>query len=188
MTGRFNPVFAERLGKLGDTIHATQFAELLDPLLREVLADGFTRAGAHEGTVWLADAAEEHLEPAYNTGPQSAQLVGRFKQPLSAGLISMVFATEQPFLENAVSQNARQSKLLDTRLRVQTLALIAVPFHFLNACRGVISCVQLARPGPVSESPRGFRPEDLTRVQAAASLAAQLIEFRLLSRALAAES
>jgi hypothetical protein len=95
----------------------------------------------------------------------------------------MVFASEQPFLENEVWKNAAQSKLLDSQLQVQTCAMIAVPFYFLNACRGVASCVQLRRPGAGQPEPPGFRPENLASVQVGAALLSQLIEFRLLSRA-----
>jgi len=101
---------------------------------------------------------------------------------LGSGIICMVFASQQPFLENEVSRNAQQSKLLDSRLQMQTHSMIAVPFHFLHDCRGVISCVQLKSPGEEGEPP-GFKPSHLVEVQRAAALISQLIEFRVLSRA-----
>ena len=173
---------AERLERMASNIHAEQFATILDPLMRQTLERGFIEAGAHEGTVWLLDETAENLVPALNTGPEAGQLVGKFKQPLNAGLICMVFASEQPFLENEVRKNSGQSKLLDSLLEVQTCAMIAVPFHFVHACRGVISCVQLKRASSEAE-PAGFRPEHLTRVQRATALLSQLLEYRLLSRA-----
>ena len=173
---------ADRLEKMASTIHAEQFAALLDPLMRQTIERGFIEAGAHEGTVWLLDDTGEHLVPAFNTGPDAPQLVGKFKQPLNSGLICLILASEQPFMENEVHKNASQSKLLDTRLKVRTHAMIAVPFHFIHACRGVISCVQLRRSDADPEPP-GFRPEHLTRVQRATALLSQLIEFRLLSQA-----
>ena len=176
------PVLQERMTRLGAEVHAEQFTHLFDPLLQKILERGFAEAGAHEGTVWLVDAAGEFLEPAFNSGPQARQIVGHFKQPLGSGLISMVFATEQPFIENEVSHNAQQSKLLDSRLNVQTQALIAVPFHFLNACRGVVSCVHLKTPGVGAVNPSGFQPENLASVQSATALLARLIEYRLLSQ------
>jgi hypothetical protein len=177
------PALLERMSQLGDAIHAAQFESLLDPLLRQIFERGFADAKAHEGTVWLVDDAGEFLEPAFNSGPHAEKIVGQFKQHLGSGLISMVFATEQPFVDNDVSGNARQSKLLDATLGVQTRALIAVPFHFLNACRGVVSCVQLTPADKNAPAPRGFLPAHLAEVQRAAALAAQLIEYRLLSRA-----
>jgi hypothetical protein len=173
---------SDRLERLASNIHAEQFGTLLDPLMRQTLEQGFIEADAHEGTVWLLDDSAENLVPAFNSGPEASKLVGKFKQPLNKGLICMVFASEQPFLENEVRKNAGQSKLLDSLLEVQTCAMIAVPFHFVHACRGVISCVQWKRPGSATE-PSGFRPEHLTRVQRSTALLSQLLEFRLLSRA-----
>ena len=170
----------ERMSRIGDEIHASQFRQLIDPLIQQVLEQGFKEAGAHEGTVWLVDAATQFLEPAFNNGPHAEQIIEQFKQPLNSGLISMVFASEQSFIENDVSRSSQQSKLLDTQLQVKTHALIAVPFHFLNACRGVISCVQLKRTDPRAPQPTGFQPAHLAAVQRAATLLAQLIEYRLL--------
>ncbi len=176
------PALLERMARLGAEVHAEQFRHLFDPLLQKILEQGFAEAGAHEGTVWLVDAAGECLEPAFNSGPRAGQIVGQFKQPLGSGLIAMVFATEQPFIENEVSRNAQQSKLLDSRLNVQTQALIAVPFHFLNACRGVVSCVHVKTPGAGAGDSPGFQPAHLAGVQAATALLARLIEYRLLSQ------
>ena len=174
------PELWERMSRIGNEVHATQFSHLIDSLLRQVLEQGFKEAGAHEGTIWLVDAAEEFLEPAFNTGPRAEQIIGQFKQPLSSGLISMVFASEQSFIENDVSRNTQQSKLLDTQLRIKTHALIAVPFHFLNACRGVVSCVQLKPADLQSPPPPGFQPVHLAAVHRATARLAQLVEYRLL--------
>jgi hypothetical protein len=178
----------ERIAAVAKSIQPENFASLLDPLARDVLARGFADAGAHEGTVWLPDAEGKHLVPAYNTGPDAEKMVGKFRQPLNAGLICMVFASEQGIVENDVHKNARQSKLLDEKLQVQTYALIAAPFHLLKACRGVISCVQLKRPpvgrGVPAEPLTGFDFADLTTIQRTAGLLSQLIELRLLGSAI----
>jgi len=172
-------VLSERLERIAGSLQPEQFGSLLDPLMRQTIEHGFAEARANEGTVWLLDQASEYLIPAWNTGPNANKLVGKFKQPLNAGLISMVLSSEQPFLENEVWKNARHSKLLDSMLEVQTGAMIAVPFYFLRACRGVVSCVKLDKNGS-SEKP-GFRPEDLSHVQRATALVSQLVELRLLS-------
>lgn len=177
------PVLAERLNQLVAAVRIEQFASLFDPVMRQTVDRGFHSAGAHEGTVWLLDETEENLVAAYNTGPQAAQWVGRFKLPLRAGLISMVFASEQPFLENEVWKNARQSKVLDSMLQVQTCAMIAVPFYLLRTCRGVMSCVQLRKDGTDEPESQGFRPEHLEAVQWTATILSQLLELRLLSHA-----
>jgi hypothetical protein len=179
---RMKPALREHLARTVADIHAAQFAALLDPLIREVVQQGFAQAGAHEGTVWLVNEANENLEPAYNTGAQAAQIIGAFKQPLNSGLVCMVFASEQPFLENEVFKNAQQSKALDSLLQTETFAMIAVPFYLLGECRGVVSCVQLKRPDATEAPPPGFRPENLVRVQRMTAVFSQLVEHRILCR------
>jgi hypothetical protein len=175
-------LLAERLERVATGIRPEQFGSVLDPLMRQTLERGFAEAGAHEGTVWLLEEGGDFLVPAWNSGPNAARLVGQFKQPLSAGLICMVFSSEQPFLENEVWKNSKQSKLLDSLLQVQTAAMIAVPFYFLRACRGVVSCVQL-KPSKAGEAePPGIRPEHLAHVQRATALLSRLVELKLLSQ------
>jgi hypothetical protein len=175
-------VLAERLERVAAGIRPEQFGSLLNPLMRQTLERGFAEAGAHEGTVWLSEEGGDFLVPAWNSGPNAARLVGQFKQPLSAGLICMVFSSEQPFLENEVWKNSKQSKLLDSLLQVQTTAMIAVPFYFLRACRGVVSCVQLKPSKADATEPPGFRPEHLAHVQRATALLSHLVELKLLSQ------
>jgi hypothetical protein len=179
---RFQPALRERLeGMVGD-IQAGQFASLLDPLTRELMQQGFAAAGAHEGTVWLVDQANENLVPAYNTGAKAAQILGTFKQPLNSGLVCMVFASERPFLENEVFKDARQSKALDSLLQTETFAMIAVPFYLLGECRGAVSCVQLRRPDTREARPPGFGAENLVCVQRMTAVLSRLVEYRILCR------
>src|SRR5215213_4197537 len=103
------PRLAERMERVGESLFDEQFRALIDPLIGQVLERGFTDAGADEGTVWLLDATREHLVPAHNTGPRAMELVGKFKQPFGGGLVCMVFASEQPFVENEVWKNQQQS-------------------------------------------------------------------------------
>jgi len=46
-------------------------------------------------------------------------------QPLNAGIISMVFSTEEPFCENEIGRNKTQDPTLDRMLAVQTESMIA---------------------------------------------------------------
>ena len=174
------PALEERLDAIGRSITAENFASTLDGTMRRVIHSAFEDAGASEGTVWLLEVATQTLAPAYNTGPSPEKLVGRFKQPLSAGLISMVFASEQPFLENDVWRNSSQDKSLDSMLSVQTLAMIAVPFYFLSACRGVLSCVQLKLLGSGAATSPGFNEMDKSRVLHAATTLGRLIDYHVL--------
>ena len=53
------PVLSERLARIGASLHAEEFRQLLDPVMRDSLDRGFIEAGAHEGTLWLLDEAGE---------------------------------------------------------------------------------------------------------------------------------
>jgi hypothetical protein len=159
---RFTPLLPslqERMSSAADSITAENFDSMLDDTMRSAIQLAFRQASADEGTVWLVDVAKRNLLPAYNTGPNAAQFVAKFRQPLDRGLVSMVFGNEKPFTENEVPKNAVQDKTLDKKLNVQTLAMIIVPFYFLEACRGVISCVKLGVPGAARKDSQGF-PEN----------------------------
>lgn len=172
---------AARLEQTGSDIHADQFGGYFDPLVREMFQNGITEAGAHEGTIWVRDKEGQFLVPTYNTGPQAGDFVGKFKQPLNSGIICMVFASEQPFIENDVTRSPSQSKLLDSLLGVETIALIAVPFYFLQTCRGVISCVQLRGAGRKLPDAPGFRQQNLSALQKNSGLMTRLVEHQFLS-------
>jgi GAF domain-containing protein len=179
------PALAERLAAVAATISPANFASLLDPLMTESLRETFRAAGASEGTVWIADEAASCLVPAYNSGPRAEQLVGKFQQPLDAGLVSLAYAAEQPLLVNAAHADPRHSPLVDRTLGQRTEAIIVVPLSFLGACRGVVSCVQLLpAPGPAApENPAPeFHPPDLETVRRGSAVLGRLLELQLLSR------
>ena len=148
--------------------------------MRQTMDFAFRQAGAHEGAVWLAEEATKSLTPVFDSGPHAQQFVGSFKQPLSSGVISMVFASEQPFVENEVFRNSRHDKSLDNLLKVQTYAMIAIPLYFLDACRGVVSCVQLKVPDSTGPNPPGFTQRDQAVVRYASTTLGRLIDHRIL--------
>lgn len=125
----------------------------------------------------------------YNSGPDSDKIVG-FKHPLSEGIISLVAASENAFIENQVYKNKKHSAALNKKLGKTTYAMIAVPLYFLKEVRGVISCVQLldllieeGEAEPAGRTPSGFNPRDLNAVQTAAAVIRDLINYRLLGTA-----
>jgi hypothetical protein len=184
---RFEPLrdgLRERVKAAANALRAETFADLLDPTMRSVVNAGFDAAGAHEGMIWLAEHSEdsggevEALVAAYNTGPDAGKIVGKFRQPIGRGLISTVFAYEQPFCENNVYRNQKQDKTLDQTLGVVTVAMIAVPLYFAGAARGIVSCVQL-KPADEVKDPPGFPMESLRHVQLAAEVLSRLLDHRL---------
>lgn len=172
----------DRLTSIGRSIVPENMASVLDETMRRTIGVAFEDAGASEGTVWIVEPATESLAPAYNTGPSADKLVGKIRQPLNAGLISMVFAAEQPFLENQVFKDPKQDKSIDSILGQRTVAMIAVPLYFLGACRGVISCVQLANVSSSADDPRGFAEADKARVCLASAVLGRLIDYSLLRK------
>jgi len=180
------PCLIERMQEIAGAMNSELFCSLCEPLGFSVLSDAFGRVSAQEGSVWLLDQARENLVVAYNSGPRASEIVG-FQQPLTSGIVSMVVASEQAFVENEVFKNANHSARLDNKLRVRTQSMIVVPFYFLNACRGVITCVQLENVMEADGAPkaadgtlRSFGVEDLQAVQMAASVVTGLIDFHAL--------
>ena len=183
------PALQEYLGRIGRGITPENFADLLDSVILGLLNDSFGRVAAHEGSIWVLDASREFLVNAYNSGPNSSKIVG-FRQPIREGIISMVVATEQGFVENEVYRNENHSKLLDDQFGMVTYAMIAVPFYFLSDCRGGVSCVQLSQAKkengkliPLEPLPGGFDFESLLPVQQAASIIRDLLDLRIMQSA-----
>ena len=171
---------AQRMRDAAGAIEWQTFPDVLDPLMRSVLDTALSAAGADEGTIWLVERSGEALVPAYNTGPNAAAFVGSFRQPLTHGLISMVFATQQLFCDNQVYRNELQDKGLDQMLGLVTCAMIAVPFFYARESRGVLSCVQLRRQGSEAAERSGFAPNALRQIQRVAAVLGRLIDHYLL--------
>ncbi len=167
---------------------AGSFEELFDATMREVLLRSLRDAGAHEGTVWLLDAERTHLVPQFNSGPRAAEFVRSFRQSLRAGMISMVVATEMPICENDLEDNRQRDPRLDQQLGLRTCAMIAVPFYYAGELRGVISGVQLQNVAGEECATAGFTVESLRLLQHAATVLSRLIEHRLGSVCIGAET
>jgi hypothetical protein len=114
----------------------------------------------------------------FNTGPNAKALVGNATQPAHDGLISMVFSTEQAFVENAVPASLQHSKEFDRRFAQATLTLLAVPFYLMGRACGVVSCVTLA--GADTAVSAKFTHADLAHVEMASRVVGALIDYKLL--------
>ena len=174
------PQLAQRLERAAQAITPANFGHFCDGAMQRVLRTALLQAQASEGSLWLLDPAKEHLVIVFNTGPDSAQVMG-FQQPLKAGLVSMVVATQQPFMENEVFKNTQQDKTLDRKLGKRTEAMIVVPLFFANDCRGVLSAVRLAQGAEQAGASAAFTAEHLVQMQFAAELLERLIDLKLLS-------
>jgi hypothetical protein len=148
----------------------------MNPRSIEQLDDAFRSAGADEGTLWLLDEPKAFLVPVWNSGPDADKIVGQYRQPLTAGLISLTCISQQALCENGVYRNAKQDPTLDRSLGKRTCSMIAVPFCHQGEIRGVVSCVKLTADGPDQADPPGFTPGDLRIVAEAACRAAEQSE------------
>jgi hypothetical protein len=191
---RFLPlrsILQDHLQRIADTITPENFPGICNELVWWLLQNSFKQAGADEGSVWIVDPDQEHLAISYNSGPNARDVIG-FRQSLGEGIVSLVFANEQSFVEKEVYRNAHHSAKLDEKLGLTTYAMMVVPFYFLNECRGVISAVKLmeviASDGklfPKSVVPDGFDLNDLATLQNAALIVRDLIDYRLLKTTVA---
>jgi hypothetical protein len=144
--------------------------------ISDILKKAFDSVGADEGTIWLLDEKEEALVPVWSSGPYGERFVGIHRQPLTAGLMSLICVTEQAICENSVYQNAQQDPTLDRRLGVLTCAMIAVPLRFRDAIHGGVSCVRLKPANASAPEPPPFSTADLALVTDAVREVERLIE------------
>ncbi|MDF1752894.1 MAG: GAF domain-containing protein [Verrucomicrobiales bacterium] len=154
-------------------------AGLLDEVCLDILSRVYKRIGGSEGTVWLADS--DQLTAVYNSGPNADEIVG-FQQPIGSGIISMVYAQQQPYCENEISSKSGHDDTLDRQTHKSTRAMVVIPFYFAFGLRGVISCVQLQDNG--SPEPSGFESSDVEQMVRAGNNVERLVNGKLLSVAL----
>jgi hypothetical protein len=181
-------VVESRMQQAADLVCEEAFDAFFDEEMRHAFCECLVHCGAHEGAVWLLDRERAALVPRFNNGPDAANFVGKHRQELSTGLVSVVVATEQPMCENAMEDNKRRDTSLDKKLGVQTRAMLAVPFYFAGEVRGVLSAVQLIKPGSTAPEPPGFSPEALGTLQKGATILGRLLERRLLGEILGLEA
>ena len=161
---------------------AADLFRVFDDGCMALLREAFLKIGGCEGTVWLVDEEELNLVAVYNSGNDASTLVG-FEQPVGSGIISMVFAQQQPYCENDIGTSHGHDDTLDTKISKHTTAMIAVPFYFARGIRGVVSCVQLQEIDTVNAK-QGFSSNDVTELVKVTNLAERLINETLQSLAL----
>ena len=168
-----------RVDEMSAEVDAATLRQVLDEPTIGVLSLGLQATGASEGTLWIADREEEFLVAAFNNGPQSEKFVGKFRQSLGAGIISMVYASSNPYCENEVYHSRDQDGTLDGNLGVLTCAMIAVPLYFGAAVRGVISAVKLKPADSDEPDPPGFTGLDAQDLGDLSIVTGRLIDHRL---------
>jgi hypothetical protein len=174
-------VLPDRFDKAAMLVTRETFDDFADDLMKSVLKESFDTAGGDEGTLWLVNATRQELDAVFNTGPTPEKILA-FSQPLSSGLISMVFSTGQALCENQIGRQVKHDKTVDKKTGFTTTAMIAVPFYFAQQCRGIISCVQLTDPSASEPEAGSFSMASMREIERAAAVLTRLFDFKLLSK------
>ncbi len=143
-----------------------------------LLRDAVHSAGGDEGALWLVDDIKRELRPCFSTGSHIEIFLKEIRQPLSAGLISMVFFTENSICESDVGARKEYSPLVDLQLGAKTRAMIAIPVFFAQRCRGVFSTVLFEKENE-EEIKDSFRQVDFDTLSRAAALWSELMDSQL---------
>lgn len=107
-------ILPDRLDKAAMLVTRETFADFFDDLMKSVLRESFDAAGGNEGTLWLVNATRQELDAVFNTGPNPEKILA-LSQPLSRGLISMVFSTGQALCENQIGKHVKHDKTVDKK-------------------------------------------------------------------------
>lgn len=145
-------------------------------LTAETLRRSCERIGSENGALWIAE--QDHLVPVIGHGPHAEHFIGDYKQPLTEGIISMVYASGQPFCENSIRENPNHSARLDQLLGIHTDAMIAAPVVTTGSLTGVITFVHTTAAGVSgqSDAPRDFSPQDMDEVEFAAAIIGRVLQ------------
>jgi hypothetical protein len=174
------PAIEKALARAAASVTPEDFRSLIGDPGQTTLRMVMESLSADSMSVWIADLAEKNLVVTHSE--PDANFVG-WAQPLSEGLTSLAYASEQSLCENQVYLNARHSKRVDEAHKQFTTALIATPFYFGGKVQGVISCVQLKKSADAPD-PAGFTARGLNRVRRLSTVLERLVNYRLLTRIL----
>lgn len=170
------PAIEKAIDRAARNLAPDEFRALIgDPGL-SMLRSAKESVGADSISIWLADLDEKHLVVTHSDPEE--KLVG-FKQPVTEGLISLTFASEQCLCENEVYLNSNYSDKVDEKLGHVTTAMIATPFYIAGNLRGVISCVQI-KTSRSAEDPPGFSARNMNRIRRLSTVGERLVNYRLL--------
>ena len=176
------PHLEEWIDTTGRHITAANFASLLDPLMRRMLADAFEDARAHEGLIWLLEPDGSQLTVAWQTGAATTAAPGT-SVPAGAGLHGLVLASQQPHCANSLCTDPNHDHQLDAMLGGVICSEVIVPFYIARQLKGVVTALQL-KPSLESPDPDGFDPESLEEIELLATSLGRLLDYRLLCQAL----
>ncbi len=141
-------------------------------LLQEVLKRFCKTIHCQNSALWLS--SDDDLVPTLGFGPHAEHFIGNYSQPLGEGIISMVYASGQPFCENQIRSNPQHSSRLDEQLGIQTDAMITTPVSSQGEIIGVVTCVHTSKAGS-DDTPCSFQAHDLNELEFAATLIGRVL-------------
>lgn len=112
-------------------------------LIRELMKRSAARLGTREVMVWRHDPDEDVLTPVLGIGEQAEKFIGKFRQPVSEGIISLTLMSGQASCHNDLQSHPDHSKKLDREIGQTTYGMIAAPLMVQSGAIGVISAVRL---------------------------------------------
>ncbi|MCH6257965.1 GAF domain-containing protein [Puniceicoccaceae bacterium K14] len=176
--------FASRLDNalqsLAETASPAEMASLVEFVSGRYLLSCFQDINALEGSIWIVDELGKNLVPIYNSGIHSDNFVLKFKQPIYQGIISMVFATEMPFLEKDIENNRKHDDSLDKMLKLKTESMAIVPLFYAGAIRGVISAINFSPDSVQPEkSKNDYEHHILNTLQSSSAVIGKLIDSEM---------
>ena len=144
----------------------------------DLLRDALTATDADDGALWLVDDVKRELRPCFGIGQYSKILLNEIRQPLTSGLISMVFFTEDSICEAQVGSRSEYGTDVDSRLGAKTKAMVAIPVFFAQRCRGVFFAVLFEVSSKVPHK-EAFLHSDFETLAQAATLWGELMDSQL---------
>lgn len=179
----YAPMIERKLARSAESITPEVFKSTLGDPGKSMLRAIMESVNGDSTSIWLSDIEEKNLIVTHSN--PSEELIG-LSIPITEGLTSLVYASEQSICENNVYQNANHSKRVDDTVGQITCSIIATPFYFGGALQGVVSCVQI-KESEEAPDPAGFSARDLGRIRRLSTVIERLVNYRLLTQLIGIE-
>lgn len=161
----------QRLSELFHQVPPARVKEWMGSLDRQRMRAVCDGLGGTEGSLWWKDPDGDELVICCNCGDRADELELAIRQPLSEGLVSLVFQSGEAVVVNDAQEHPSHSKRVDAVLEQATGAIMVAPLEVGGALRGVISVVILEKPGR-------FSLDQLNRLQELADRVSSVLEQR----------
>ena len=138
----------------------SEIQSLIDDTARFACRAFFAAIDASEGSLWWKYSQADYLEICYNSGSRAPKMEGEIRQPLAAGIVSMVYHTGEAVYTNQLQTNPEHCKEVDRQLSQNTQSMIVAPVLLGGEPTAIISAVILD-----DESSKDFDFSDLEAMQ-----------------------